>query len=89
MSKVVDGHTTIKVKVKVQVYSLISSMKTYHSTLHFTPLSLDLFIRVLFQFHRERTVGKPFRRIELIVHIVISALSGTHFHPSQVKHFPN
>ena len=27
----------IKVKVKVQVYSLISSLKTYHPTLHLTP----------------------------------------------------
>ena len=30
-------------------YSLISSLKTYHRTLHFTPWSLDLFIRVPFQ----------------------------------------
>ena len=75
-----------KLKVKVQVYSLISSLKTYHSTLHLTPWSLDLFIRVLFQLHGEHTVLQPFRRIEqLIVHIAISVLPGTHFHLRQVK----
>ena len=74
-------------KVKVQVfYSLISSLKTYHSTLHLTPWSLDLFICVPFQLHGEHTVLQPFRRIELIVHIAISVLPGTHFHLSQVKH---
>ena len=70
-------------KVKVQVYSLISSLKTYHPTLH---LTLDLFIRVPFQLYGEHTVLQPFRRIELIVHIAISVLPGTHFHLSQVKH---
>ena len=74
-------------KVKVQVfYSLISSLKTYHRTLHLTPWSLDLFIHVPFQLPREHTVLQPFRRIELIVHIAISVLPGTHFHLSQVKH---
>ena len=73
-------------KVKVQVYSLISSLKTYHPTLHLTLWSLDLFIRVPFQLHGEHTVLQPFRRIELIVHIAISVLPGTHFHLSQVKH---
>ena len=34
----------------------------------------------------EHTVLQPFRRIELIVHIAISVLPGTHFHLSQVKH---
>ena len=39
-----------KVKVKVQVfYSLISSLNTYHRTLHFTPWSLDLLIHVPFR----------------------------------------
>ena len=74
------------VKVKVQIYSLISSLKTYHPTLHLTPWSLDLFIRVSFLLHGENTVLQPFRRIELIVHIAISVLPGTHFHLSQVKH---
>ena len=61
-------------KVKVQVfYSLISSLKTYHWTSHF-------------QLPGEHTVLQPFRRIELIAHIVISVLPGTHFHLSQVKH---
>ena len=67
-------------KVKVQVYSLISSLKNYHSTLHLTPWSLDLFICVPFQLHGEHTVLQPFRHIELIVHIAISVL------PGQVKH---
>ena len=58
----------------------------YHSTLHFAPWSLDLFIRVPFQLNREHTVLQPFRRIELVVHIAISVLPGTHFHVSQVKH---
>ena len=76
----------LKVKIKVQVYSLISSLKTYHPTLHLTLWSLDLFIRVPFQLHREHTVLQTFQRIELIVHIAISVLPGTHFHLSQVKH---
>ena len=75
----------LKVKVKVKVYSVISSLKTYHPTLHLTPWSLDLFIRVPFQLHGEHTVLQPFRRIELIVHIAISVLPGTHFHLSQVE----
>ena len=82
----VGKYGTVRVKVKVQVYSLISSLKTYHPTLHLTPWSLDLFFCVPFQLHREHTVPQPFRRIELIVHIAISVLPGTHFHRSQVKH---
>ena len=74
---------SLKVKVKVKVYSLISSLKTYHPTLHLTPWSLDLFIRVPFQLPGEHTVLQSFRRIKLIVHIAISVLPGTHF---QVKH---
>ena len=49
-------HLVREVKVKVQVYSLISSLKTYHATLHPTPWSLDLFIRVPSQLHGEHTV---------------------------------
>ena len=70
----------------MQVYSLISSLKTYYPTLQLTPWSLDLFIREPFQLHEEHTVLQPFRRIKLIVHIAISVLPGTHFHLSQVKH---
>ena len=70
----------------MQDYSLISSLKTYHPTLHLTPWSLDLFIRVPFQLHGEHAVLQPFRHIELIIHIAISVLPGTHFHLSQVKH---
>ena len=66
-------------------YSLMSSLKTYHRTLHFTPWSLDLLIRVPFQLPGEHTVLQPFRRIELIVHISISVLPGTHFHLSQLS----
>ena len=67
-------------------YSLISSLKTYHRTLHFTSWSLDLFNHVPFELPGEHTVLQPFRCIELIVHIAISVLPGTHFHLSQVKH---
>ena len=73
-------------KFQVQVYSLISSLKTYHPTLHFFLWSLDMFIRVPFQLHGKHTVLQPFRCIELIVHITISVLPGTHFRLSQVKH---
>ena len=69
----------VEVKVKVKVYSLISCI-------YFTPSSLDLFIRVPSQPHGEHTVLQPFRRIELIIHIAIYVLPGTHFHLSQVKH---
>ena len=41
----------------------------------------------VYHFHGEHTVLQPFRRIELIVHIAISVLSGTHFHLSQVTHW--
>ena len=68
--------TTLKVKV---VYSLITSLKTYHPTLHFTPSSLDLFIRESFQLPGEHTGLQPFR------HIAISVLLDSHFHLSQVK----
>ena len=74
-------------KVKVQVYSRISSLISSHQpTLHFTPWSLDLFIRVPFQLHGEHTVQQQFRRIELIVHIAFSVLPGAHLHLSQVEH---
>ena len=77
----------VKVKVEVQVYRLISSLKTYHQTLHFTPWSLDLFILVPFQHHGEYSVLQPpFRRIALIVHIAMSFLLDIHFHLSQVMH---
>ena len=64
----------IYVKVKVHVYIVISSLKTCHPTLHFTPWSLELLIRVPFQLHREHRVLQPFRRIEITVHIAISVL---------------
>ena len=84
---VVFYNFVLKVKVNVQVfYSLISILKTYHRTLDFTPCSLVLFIRVPFQLPGEHTVLQPFRRIELIIHIAISVLPGTHFYLSQVKH---
>ena len=69
------------------VYSLISSLKTYHPTLHFTPWSLYLLVRVPFQLYGEHTVLQPFR-IELIVCIAISVLPGrpTHFQLNQLNH---
>ena len=69
-----------------RLYSLISSLKTYHPTSHFIPWSLDLLIRVPSQLHVAHTVLQPFRRIELIIHIAIYVLLGTHFHLSQVKY---
>ena len=52
----------------------------------FAGWSLDLFIRVPFQLHREHTVLQPFRRNKLITHIAISVPPGTHFHLCLVKH---
>ena len=55
-----SNHIMVGEKVKVQVfYSLISSLKSYHRTSHFTPCSLDLFIRVPFQLPVEHTVLQP------------------------------
>ena len=73
------------VKVMVQVYSLISSLKTYHPILHFTPWSLDPFIRVPFQLNGEHTALRPVRRILLIVHTVTCVVPGTHIYLSQVS----
>ena len=64
-----------KTNVKLQVYSLISSISTYFYM--FTPWSLDSFVCHL------NTILQPFRRIKFIIHI--SVLPGTHFHLSQVK----
>ena len=50
--------------------------ETYQPTLHFTPWSLDLFIRVSFKLHGELTVPQPFWRIELIIQIAIFVLGG-------------
>ena len=58
--------------VKVQVYSLISSIS---SDFTFYPLV----IRVPYQLHGEHIALQLFWRIELIVHIVISVLPGTRF----------
>ena len=51
--------------VRYQFWRLISRH-------YILPWSLDPFIRVPFQLHGEHTVLQPFRRIEPIVHIVIS-----------------
>ena len=59
---------------------MISSLKSHHPTLHFTPWSLDLFIRMPFQLHGEHTVLEP------LIAIAISVLTDTHLHLSQVKH---
>ena len=73
------------IKVKMQVYSLISSISFDFTIL--TPWSLDLFIRVPSQLHGEHTILRPFRRIELIIHIAISVLPGTHFSPESSEVF--
>ena len=70
-----DSSLAQDIKVKVQVYSLISNLKTHHATLHLTHSSLDLFIRVPFQLHGEHTVLQPSRRIKLIVHHTLPSLS--------------
>ena len=69
-------------RVKVQVYSLISSPRTYHPTLppdHWT---------CSFVCHFNYTEGiQPLLRLDLIVRLVISALPHTISHRSEVKHF--
>ena len=62
----------------MQVYSLISSILSDFYI--FKPWSLDLFIRVPSKLYGEHTVLQPFRRIELMIHIVISVLPGTQRH---------
>ena len=69
----------------MQVYSVLSSISSVFYI--FTPWSLDLFSHVPSQLHGEHTVLQPFLRIELIIHISISVLPGTHFCLSQVKHW--
>ena len=66
----------------MQVYSVISNISSDFYI--FTPWSLDLFIRVPSQLHGQHTVLQLFRHIELIIHIAISVIPGTHL--SQVKH---
>ena len=67
-------------------YSLISSLNTYHLTLHFTPLvtgpAHSCAISTPWRAHSPAAVP----RIELIVYITISVLPETHFQMSQVKH---
>ena len=58
--------------VKVQVYSLISSLKTYHPTFTFHPLVTGPVHSMPFQLHGEHTALQPFRRIKLIVRITVS-----------------
>ena len=74
------------VKVKVQVYSLILSLKTLHPTLDFYPLVTEPVRSFAISTRRRHKVLQPFRRIELIVHIDIFVLPGTHLNPSQVNH---
>ena len=74
-------------KIKVRAYSLLSSLQTYHPTLHLPrpsppppTWSLDLFIRVPPQLHG------AYSPAAIVALIAISVLSGTHFHLSRVKH---
>ena len=69
------------------VYYLIFSKTTYQPTLHFTPWSLDLFIHVPFQPPWSiQPSTQSSRRLEIIVHNVISVPPYTCLHPSEVKH---
>ena len=63
--------------VKGKGAGLQSDIKYFIRRLHFTPWSLDLFIRVPSQLHGENTV------LQLIIHIAISVLPGTHFYLGQ------
>ena len=54
--------------------------------LGFYPWSLDLCIRVPFQLQDNHTVLQPFRRMELIVNIVIYGIPSTHLLPEGKKH---
>ena len=59
---------TTLVKVKVQAYSLISSIS---SDFYILPRGhSDLFISLPSHFHREHTALQPFRRIKLIVYML-------------------
>ena len=71
----------------MQVYSLISSLKTYHRLFTFYPLVTEPFHPCAISTPQTAwpTVLQPLRRIELMVHIAIPVLPGTHFHLSQVK----
>ena len=62
-----------------------SAIKSEDSSADFyilTLWSLDLFVHGPFQLQGGHTVLQLFRRIELIVHIAISVLPGTHLHQS-------
>ena len=66
------------------IYSYIKCEDS-SSDLHVTFWSLNLFMFVPFQLHEERTVLPSFRRLQLIIHIVISVLPDTYLHLSQVN----
>ena len=58
------------------VYGLILILQTFTSNFRFQqPFALDLVIQVPSQLSGVLAAQLPFRRLELIVHIVISALS--------------
>ena len=65
----------MKLKVKVKVKGFYS-LKTYHRTLHFTPLVTGPVHPCAISTPRGAYILQPFRRIELIVHITISVLLG-------------
>ena len=82
-----DG-VLVMIKVKVQVSSLISSLKTYHPTLHLTPWSLDLLIVCPISAPQRAYSPAAIRRIELIVHNAISVVPGIYsFSPESSEAF--
>ena len=78
----------VMIKVMVQAYSLISSLKTYHPTLHFTPWSLDLLIMCPISTPQRAYSPAAIRRIELIVHNAISVVPDIYsFSPESSEEF--
>ena len=69
MEDCITGQWRSNIKVKMQVYSLVSSTK-HHSPnfTQITPWSQDLFIYKPSQLPREHTVRLPFRCTELFKH---------------------
>ena len=74
INRVYMGYTFLEVKVKVQIYSLISCLKTHISRLCILCRQLHQLILMSFQLYRDYTVLQPFWRNKCIVHIVIFVL---------------
>ena len=75
MSLKTQNHThqyTTYTNILASLFFNMANVKTYHPTLHFTPWSLNLFIRVPFQLSGEHTVLQPFRRIQKLLYTLLS-----------------